>query len=170
MKKYGIATFISFILLTSSSFAQTLNNMVYDSAVEQKVLIGYCDRTGLEAGEFGTYFLPEDEAYLVNDSLVKLLNKKIDEYKITVVFGSWCSDSQEQLPRFYKILDKTGYIDDRLTLIAVNREKQTEVVDINALNIERVPTFIVYKKGREIGRIVETPENTLEEDLWKIIR
>jgi thiol-disulfide isomerase/thioredoxin len=170
MTKYGIATFISFILLTSSSFAQTLNNMVNDSAVEQKVLIGYCDRAGLEAGEFGTYFLPEYEAYSVSDSLVKLISKKINEYQITIVFGSWCSDSQEQLPRFYKILDKAGYNDDRLTLIAVNREKLTKVVDINALSIERVPTFIVYKKGKEIGRIVETPENTLEEDLWKIVR
>ena len=43
-------------------------------------------------------------------------------------------------------------------------------VDIEDLNIELVPTFIIYKKGEEIGRIVETPYDTLEEDIWKIVQ
>ncbi len=170
MTKYGIATFLSFILLTSASFAQTMNNMVYDSAVEQKVLIDHCNRTGLETGEFGTYFKPEYEAYTVNDSIVALLAPVVNNYDITIVFGSWCSDSQEQVPRFFKVLDNAGYDEKQLTVIAVNREKRTIETDINGLDIERVPTFIVFKNGKEIGRIIETPDDTLEEDLWKIIR
>jgi hypothetical protein len=39
-----------------------------------------------------------------------------------------------------------------------------------ARRIERVPTFIVYGDGREIGRIVETPEGSLEEHLVKILK
>lgn len=37
-------------------------------------------------------------------------------------------------------------------------------------HIERVPTFIVYADGRELGRIVETPEGSLEEHLVKILK
>ncbi len=170
MTKSGILTLLGFFLMTTVSYAQMLNNMIYDSAVEQKVLIDYCDRSGLETGDFGTYYTLEYNDYIVNDSLTRLIGQNINNYEITVVFGSWCSDSQEQVPRFYKILDKAGYNDAHLTIIAVNRGKQTTEANVSNLNIERVPTFIVYKKGKEIGRIVETPENTLEEDLWKIVR
>jgi hypothetical protein len=38
------------------------------------------------------------------------------------------------------------------------------------LNIERVPTFIIMNEGIEIGRIIETPEETLEADLLKILQ
>ena len=170
MKKSGIFFLLSFIILVSAAQAQTKNKVVYDTTIQEKVLIDLCDKNGLESGEFGTYFTPEYEAYEANDSLIRLIGQKINDYQITVVFGSWCSDSQEQLPRFYKILDKAGYDDSGLTIIAVNRSKKTEKTDISGLYIERVPTFIVYKDGKEKGRIVETPQETLEEDLWKIVR
>ena len=34
--------------------------------------------------------------------------------------------------------------------------------------IERVPTFVFLRDGVEIGRITETPTNTLEEDVAHI--
>jgi hypothetical protein len=37
------------------------------------------------------------------------------------------------------------------------------------LNIRRVPTFIFYKNGREINRIIESPLATLEEDIISIV-
>ena len=144
--------------------------MINDTTIDQEVLIDYCDRLGLESGEFGTYYKQEYEDYAVNDSLVKLISKKLRKYDITIVFGSWCSDSEQQVPRFYKILDQAKFKDSHLKIIAVNRSKSTMEVDIEDLNIERVPTFILYKKGTETGRIVETPIDTLEEDLWKIIQ
>jgi len=42
-------------------------------------------------------------------------------------------------------------------------------MDISALKIERVPTFIVYDGIKELGRIIETPAETLEEDLLMIL-
>jgi hypothetical protein len=33
----------------------------------------------------------------------------------------------------------------------------------------KLPTFLVYVDGREIGRIVETPERSVEEDLVRIL-
>ena len=56
----------------------------------------------------------------------------------------------------------------------VNRDKKNPESDIEYLNIERVPTFIFYKTGgdgskKEIGRIIETPVRSLEEDLLDIL-
>ncbi len=144
--------------------------MVNDTTLDQEVLIDYCDRTGLESGEFGEYYALEYKDYAVNDSLVKLIGNNINEFDITIVFGSWCSDSEQQVPHFNKILDQAGYDDSQLKIIAVNRQKQTEEVQIEDLQIELVPTFIIYNKGKEVGRIIETPVETLEEDLWKIIQ
>ena len=158
------------IIFAATSYGQSMNKIVNDTTIDQEVMIDYCDRSGLESSEFGTYYKLEYEDYTVNDSLVKLISKKLRKYDITIVFGSWCSDSEQQVPRFYKILDHTKFKDSHLKIIAVNRSKSTMEIDIEDLNIERVPTFILYKKGKEMGRIVETPFDTLEEDLWKIIQ
>jgi thiol-disulfide isomerase/thioredoxin len=147
-----------------------MNKMVNDTSLNQEVLIDCCNRAGLESGEFGTYFKLEYDDYQLNDSLVKLISSRINHLNITIVFGSWCSDSEQQLPHFYKILDQAGYDDSKLKIIAVNRQKKAEEVDVADLQIEFVPTFIIYKDGEELGRIVETPYDTLEEDLWKIIQ
>jgi len=37
------------------------------------------------------------------------------------------------------------------------------------LDILKVPTIIFYLKGKEIGRIVETPVKSLEKDMARII-
>jgi hypothetical protein len=54
-------------------------------------------------------------------------------------------------------------------LIGVNREKQGLSDEAEELDIEFVPTIIFYKDGSEIGRIVETPAESLEKDLLKIL-
>ncbi len=84
--------------------------------------------------------------------------------------GTWCSDSQREVPRFYKILTDAGYNDKRVKIIAVDKSKEAIVVDIKNLDIEKVPTFIIYKDDIEVGRIIETPKKSLEKDLWKIVK
>jgi len=37
------------------------------------------------------------------------------------------------------------------------------------LNITNIPTFIFYKNGKEMHRIVESPMESLEKDMLKII-
>jgi hypothetical protein len=83
--------------------------------------------------------------------------------------GTWCSDSREQIPRLFKILDFLHYPEKNLQLLAVDRNKQALNIDISELKIELVPTIILYKEAVEVGRIVETPVMSLEEDIVDII-
>lgn len=83
--------------------------------------------------------------------------------------GTWCSDSREQIPAFYKILDELNYPSDKVTLICVDRKKKGLSNEADGLNIELVPTIIFYRNGEEIGRIIETPQESLEKDLLGII-
>ncbi len=83
--------------------------------------------------------------------------------------GTWCSDSRREVPRFYKILDELNYPEEKVELINVDRNKVGIENSVDSLNIELVPTFIIYSKGEEIGRIIETPKESLEKDLAKIL-
>ncbi|MCB0473638.1 MAG: thioredoxin family protein, partial [Flavobacteriaceae bacterium] len=56
-----------------------------------------------------------------------------------------------------------------LELITVDHSKKTPDNLQEGLNITNVPTFIFYKKGKEIGRFVEYPRETLEKDILAII-
>ena len=52
----------------------------------------------------------------------------------------------------------------------MDRNKSSSGTEIQSLNIELVPTFIFYKNENEIGRIIETPEISIESDMLKILR
>ena len=87
---------------------------------------------------------------------------------ITVVLGTWCSDSQREVPRLYSILDYLGFPEKNLELICVDRKKDAAGTEVMDLSIELVPTIIIYIGEEEIGRIIESPVESLEEDLVKI--
>jgi len=150
--------------------AQMMNSMVVDQNTKTKMLIGYCDKSGLQKDVYGVYFNSQYDLYKPDESYIKKLSTKLNDVEITIVLGTWCSDSQREVPRFYKVLNDAGYNDKRVKVIAVDKSKEAIVVDISNLNIERVPTFIIYKNDVEIGRIIETPKNSLERNLWKIIK
>ena len=161
------------VLIVLSGFqatAQMLNSMVVDTKTKTKMLIGYCNKEGLEKDVYGVYFKSQYDVYNPADTYITKLEGKLDDIEITVVLGTWCSDSQREVPRFYKVINEAGYNDKRVKVIAVDKAKEAIVVDIKDLNIEKVPTFIIYRDNVEIGRIIETPKKSLEKDLWKIVK
>jgi thiol-disulfide isomerase/thioredoxin len=86
---------------------------------------------------------------------VSAFQKNSSKFQMVVFAGTWCEDTQNLLPVFYRLVDKSGYPDSSITLIGVDREKTTLYNLHNAFHITDVPTFIVMKDGKEIGRIVE---------------
>ncbi|MDP2723946.1 MAG: thioredoxin family protein [Bacteroidales bacterium] len=166
MKKWFLVLLIA---IGIQGFGQTVNKVILDPAINKEVMIGYCNKSGLEKGVFADYFNPGFEKYKPSKKYIDRLKPIADKIEFTVVMGTWCGDSQLQVPRFYKILSELGYSDKRVKLIGVDRSKAAILVDIKDLNIERVPTFILYKNGIEIGRIIETPTKSMEKNLWKII-
>ncbi|NQU34998.1 MAG: thioredoxin family protein [Bacteroidetes bacterium] len=161
---------LSLIIFFGYNAVAQMNSMVVDPKTNTKMLMGYCDRKGLNKDVYGTYFRSQYDIYKPAESYTSKLEGKINDYEITIVLGTWCSDSQREVPRFFKVLNEAGFNDKRVKVIAVDKKKQAIVVDISDMNIERVPTFIIYKDEKEVGRIVETPKKSLERDLWKIIK
>jgi hypothetical protein len=161
-----------FIIMTGfatfSLHAQEYNRQITDPRFGTEELFGYCNREGLMRGEFGRHFNLEYTVEPDAEYLEKI--RKIPSgYRITLVMGSWCSDSREQVPRFYRILDDAGIDSDIMQVICVDGYKSAGDIDLDHHRIEFVPTFIITRGGREIGRIIETPVTSLEEDFLSII-
>jgi thiol-disulfide isomerase/thioredoxin len=111
----------------------------------------------------------EYPAYAPDPQILLQLKVLLTDKTIIAVLGTWCGDSRLQLPRFYKILDDAGMNENAVTLICVNEMKKAANGLIDHLNIVSVPTFIFMENDKEIGRIIESPKSTLENDIVEIL-
>ena len=74
------------------------------------------------------------------------------------------------MPCFVSMIDDVGYSSEHVELIAINRSKEVPSLFGSGLNIHHVPTFILMRGDRELGRIIETPVVSLERDMLTILR
>ncbi|MFH1321955.1 MAG: thioredoxin family protein [Bacteroidota bacterium] len=155
------------------------------------MLIGLCDRNGLLGMPYKTWFEKEYNEYRVDTGTLETLrvsknpeglatdglatedlaniNALHKDVRIVIFMATWCGDSKEQVPRFYKILDSLNYDESDLTLINLDRQKKSPANEEKGMDIQYVPTFIFYSNNKEIGRIIESPGQSLEKDMTEII-
>ncbi|WP_246516309.1 thioredoxin family protein [Aequorivita echinoideorum] len=133
------------------------------------ILLGKANRNGLRMDAFQNWFDEGYKSYQLDSETVSHLKSLLKGVEITAFMGTWCSDSQREIPHFYKILDQTGFDESKLTLITVSEEKTTPQGYEDGLNITNVPTLIFSKDGKELGRIVEYPIEGLEKDMLAIV-
>ncbi len=108
--------------------------------------------------------------YVPDKATIEKLRKVNVDYKILVIFGYWCKDSQRHVPEFIKTMWEAGNPRFTYEFIEVPRERPLRKVVYKRYKIERIPTFIVYRNGKEVGRIIERPRRSIEEDLAEILR
>ena len=96
--------------------------------------------------------------------------QSIDSFiRIEVFLGTWCPDSKEHVSSYFKILGMADNPNIITNYMGIPRKKESRQPYILEKNIEKVPTFIVYIDDQEIGRIIEHPSKSIEEDLINIV-
>ncbi|MFD1614504.1 thioredoxin domain-containing protein [Gelatiniphilus marinus] len=154
------------------SFSQTANKLTTDKNGNE-LLLGEISKSDLTKNTFNTWFSKNYDDYLVNKGVVKQIKDSLNAYEIKAFLGTWCGDSKFEVPRFYKVLEAAKFPEKQLQVIGVDRTKEAYKQSPNGeekgLNIHRVPTFIFYKNGKEINRIVEHPKETFERDMLAIV-
>lgn len=128
-----------------------------------QVLEGKLTRTQLE--QFA-WFKNQYNTYKPFPAVLQQLTN-YPKCSIMVVLGTWCSDSHELVPQLFKVADMAGW--ENIELIGVDRKKQCSTVDIKALAIEYVPVILVFNNKKLVGKIVETIQKTMEEDLLELL-
>ena len=136
---------------------------------ETDYLLGSIQRSDLEKDVYGEWFDENYNLHALDNSLIPELKNTFDDVQVTVFMGTWCSDSQREVPAFFKILDA---IEKQIIvrLIAVDEDKMVPDGSATDSGIEYVPTFIFSKNEKEINRIVEFPIFSLEKDMLDILQ
>jgi thiol-disulfide isomerase/thioredoxin len=108
-------------------------------------------------------------AYNPKPGSIEALRTVSEDVTVEVYFGTWCPDSKAHVSEFFKVLDLADNPHLRAVYTAVPRDRAQRVPYYGMREVERLPAFLVFVDGREIGRIVETPEKSVEEDLVQIL-
>jgi hypothetical protein len=142
-------------------------------------LIGEVNQAGFSSEPYAKWFVDGYKKYKTDPVILEKIRQNNStankELEITVFMGTWCRDSQMHVPRLYKILDQSGFDREQINVhalgIAPNEFRKTPYgIAEKGQNIHRVPTIIVSNNNVELGRIVESPAATLEQDLLTLVQ
>jgi thiol-disulfide isomerase/thioredoxin len=89
--------------------------------------------------------------------------------RVEVYLGVWCGDSMREVPRFWRALDAAGDVPFDVKHVGLDETFSAGDVSLEEFNIEAVPTFIVYRDGEEVGRIVEDAPENIETHLLALL-
>lgn len=167
MKELIIMITALLISLDNSGLAQSFK--VFKDEKGRQVIVGkvswkeWQDSSGWKDFSAKDYDISsENKAQL--DSLIN------DKISFLLFAGSWCGDSETEVPVIYKIIRDIARDEILIMLIGVDRQKQDLEGEAAKYNITRVPTLIILKDGQELGRIVEFPKKSWDEDILDIIK
>lgn len=146
--------------LTTATDKTTGNNMLLGTATFNQ-LIDHADYPWLK--EKYTAYKPDTDK-------VKYIANNVQGITFIVFGGTWCSDTRTLLPNFYKVIHTAGINDKQTELYLLDRSKKSADGLTAKYNIEYLPTFVVLKDGKEIGRMVEYVEENIETDLVKVLK
>tara|TARA_R110000868_G_scaffold93736_4_gene259230 strand:- start:308 stop:1201 length:894 start_codon:yes stop_codon:yes gene_type:complete len=136
-------------------------------------LLGVITKNDLTTDDYSKWFSPQFNSYPVDKDSASKISEPLKEFEILVFMGTWCGDSKKEVPRFYRLLEEINYPMPKLKIIAVDSDKDQYKKSPNGeekgLNIHKVPTFIFYKDGKEVNRIIEHPITSFEADIDQII-
>ncbi|SFU40194.1 Thiol-disulfide isomerase or thioredoxin [Pustulibacterium marinum] len=127
-------------------------------------LVGPIKRATLE--DDYNWFDEEYTSYKVDETAAKTIKPYLEDVTVKIFMGTWCHDSQQQVPHFFKIMDQINF--KAVEVYGLTTDKTSPEGLEDQYNIINVPTFIFFKDGEEINRMVEYPLNTLEKDMVAI--
>ncbi|RMA57771.1 TlpA family protein disulfide reductase [Ulvibacter antarcticus] len=149
---------------------ETMNKLVDDPEEEgSKMLIGKINYAGLKSEPFDIWFNQSNKEHMLDTTAIDLIKPLLENVSIKVFMGTWCEDSQREVPGLYKVLNASNYNIDTVEMIAVSRDKDTPAGLEKGFDIQYVPTIIFEKDNKELGRIVEYTQDSLERDILAIL-
>ncbi len=156
-------------MVLNQSEAQTYETV--KDRTGKKLLKGFVTDSLLKAdpAEF-KWFAENESVYKPAEAVVNSFIAQKDSVTFMIFFGTWCPDSHYVVPRFYKILEVAGIDKSRVTLFGLDRTKKDAAHFAANFNIQHVPTIIILKEGKEMGRVVEYGvTGKFDEELAKVL-
>jgi hypothetical protein len=137
--------------------------MFFGTPLKAQKLQGLIDEKSLD--DF-SWFSKSYESYSPDLAEVEKLKQEAN-IKILVFGGEWCPDTRNLLPKFYKTTDLAGINRDSISLYFLNHKLKAKGSPTQKYHISSVPTFIVFRNDKEIGRFSDKSDGRVEENLVK---
>jgi thiol-disulfide isomerase/thioredoxin len=170
--KYFLIAVITAMVFSSCILSKKVGrtDFITVSDTETKVLKGSINRSVLEKDTAFGWFTGNMKYGAADVYAVDVFKQKASQFSVLVFAGTWCHDSQNLLPKLYRLFDISGFPESKVTLIAVDRKK-TALNDLpQKWNLQSVPTFIIVQNGKEMGRVVEYGKTgNMERELAEIV-
>ena len=156
MKKYLLAVILLTILLigcrTVKSEAESqpagrgaAENPEVNFSEPGTWLLGYINASQFSRPPHSEWFTKGFDEYMpVQEVITQLSRIDKEDLSIKIVLGTWCPDSRREVPRFMKIIDLLQFPAGKVVFVGVDNTKIAPVGGYDTLQIERVPTFIIY--------------------------
>jgi len=146
-----------FIIVAVVLFCATAEAQPAEVTMEgtTKIIKGFMSKKDLATDSAFSWFATNQHGYVPEPNALQAFRANRDSINIIAFGGTWCGDTKNILPKFYALTDAAGLSPDRITLLGVDRNKKTIQHLTEAFNVTRVPTFIIMKNGKELGRVVE---------------
>ena len=144
------------VIVAMAGFSQTQYEVNPDpNHPERKILKGIINKDLIKNDSSYKWYADNQKSYANPDTSIVGALHRDNAVNYLVFGGTWCGDTQYILPKFFMLQEKAGIADDRITFFGVDRQKKSLGNITSALNITNVPTIIVMKNGKEVGRVVE---------------
>ncbi len=154
MKKCYLVVLAVFVL--HNVFAQSpYLSSIDPNHADQHILNGIITKYALQNDSTYKWYASSQDIYSPSQELVTSLVGAKGKFQFVVFGGTWCEDTQFILPKFFKLQEQAGFPDAAISFFAVDRNKKTVGGIADAFKVQNVPTIIVMKDGKELGRVVE---------------
>ena len=115
------------------------------------------------------WFNKEYDFYCIDEEQLEKIKPLLKDKRFVLIMGTWCEDSQREVPGMMKILNQAGFNTAEMEIIAIDEDKRTKEGLEKAYNLAYVPALVFFEGKTEINRIVEFPINSLEQDMLDIL-
>lgn len=146
------------------------HQFVFCQVSSSSLLIGKTDMNTIEKNPQYPWFDNEYSQYRPDSNIIQQLKTLSSDFSFIAIGGIWCGDTHKHLPAFYKVVDQADIPRESISLYFLDTNKESPDRIEKKYKVKRIPTFIVFKKGKEVGRITESPEATIEKDLLGILK
>ncbi len=141
--------------LFCGAVALAQSSEISHDAEGNKVIRGFMTKQELASDTAFKWFAENQAGYTPEPNALQAFRANKDSIHILAFGGTWCGDTKYILPKFFALTDAAGFPQSRVTLLGVDHSKKTIQHLAEAFEVTNVPTFIVMKNGKEIGRVVE---------------
>jgi hypothetical protein len=102
------------------------------------------------------------EAYEPDAEILSKLKTLDRSINASVYFGTWCRMCKHLVPKFMGTVDAMGNPNLQVRYVGVSESRDEPAKWLVRYGVEKTPSILFFEGGKEIGRIEETAEPSVE--------